>query len=293
MKGLEACLRSDGVPALECRGCHARAYAEWSAGPHRTAWTNAVFRAEYEVEPGPACVTCHANAFAEQGHPRDDGVSCGGCHVPNAPESPLPDGVSMCARCHQFDFAALSGEGWNAYDPADAVQETVLEWEHSSKNAQTCVDCHMPEGTHQLRGLGDATFVRASVDVHVDASPTDDGTRVIVVLAAADVGHDMPTGDMFRRLRVRVVGDDEQPQARWLGRRFASMPNSEDTGFALRPVLDQRLTHEPTSLDFLLPRTENVRWSVDLFRLPPAVAERRGIPIEQVRIPVHSGTVAP
>ena len=145
----------------------------------------------------------------------------------------------------------------------------------------------------RLRGLSDPAFVRGSLDVRVDAEEADDGTAVTLTLTASEVGHDMPTGDMFRRLRIRVEDDNGRSRTEWLGRLFASMPNSDETGFALRPVLDQRLTHEPTTVEFLLPPTANVHWSVDLFRLPPAVAERRGLEMEDVRIPVHSGTVAP
>lgn len=280
------------MPAAECGRCHPSAYAEWRAGPHRSAWTDPVFQAEYAVEPGPACVACHANASIAQGHPREDGVSCSGCHAPAGP-SELPRGVEMCAGCHQFDFAKLSGEGWNAYDPVDAVQETVREWERSPKRGQTCVDCHMPERSHQLRGLADGAFVRESLSVQVEARPSDEGTAVVVRLQASEIGHTMPTGDMFRRLRVQVTSDEGRAWTRWLGRRFASMPNHDETGFARRPVLDQRVTHEPSTLEFQLPPTARVHWSVDLFRLPPAVAQTRGLDIEDVRIPVHSGTVAP
>jgi hypothetical protein len=190
----------------------------------------------------------------------------------------------------------MGDKGWSAYERADAVQATVTQWRESRAGAagRTCVDCHMPRGTHALRGLGDHAFVQSALRADAVATRRGASTSVRIDLEAADVGHRMPTGDMFRRLRVRVESEDGTVRTRWLGRRFASMPNHDEIGFALRPVLDQRLPAPapgvgPTRLEFELPPTSTVAWSVDLFRMPPAVAQRRGLPSESVRVPLLAG----
>lgn len=252
-----------------------------------------MFQAEYREDPSEGCVDCHADAARRPGQSRRDGVSCSGCHAPRTkPEATsLPEGVAMCARCHQFDFAALGTSGWSAYDRTDPVQETVSEWTRSraAADGRTCASCHMPEGKHAVLGTRDPDFVRRALRVSAHRT----ATFLVIVLQAADVGHSMPTGDMFRRLRVRVTTEDGEVQEKRLGRRFASLPNDAETGFALRPVLDQRLRpppdDAPTRLEFPVPAEGSVVWSVDLLRLPPETAKRRGLLPQDVEIELASG----
>ncbi len=310
-----SCERPDGVAAQACGRCHAEAYEQWRQDPHSIAWTDPVFQAEYSSAPSQFCADCHADAEARLGHPPEDGVDCSSCHPPDSTleqslergEPPLPQGVVVCARCHQFDFPSPEHGVLGNYDPADPLQDTIQEWQgsRSGRRGETCIECHMPEArsggprSHRMRSIDDPRFLASSLLVDVDATRVDGGVAVEVEMRGGRVGHRVPTGDMFRRLRVEVETDDGVVQRKWLGRRFAQMPNSTDTGFALRPVLDERVAapgtrteDAQTVLRFELPAADAsvVRWSVDLFRLPLHVAEERGLDAEVIEYPVRHGS---
>lgn len=91
--------------------------------------------------------------------------------------------------------------------------------------------------------------------------------------------------------------DDGAPVEQWLGRQFAQMPASDDHGFRLRPVLDDRVpapgAGEPVQVQLLLPgvRSRQARWSVELHRMPLAQARARGLDPGTLWTPVAEGTV--
>jgi hypothetical protein len=94
------------------------------------------------------------------------------------------------------------------------MQSTVSEHASSGLARERCGTCHTPNATepknrhtvHTWRGAADADFVRGAVDVA--AARTPDGLRLVFRRRA--LGHAFPTGDAFRRLRVRarVLGPD-------------------------------------------------------------------------------------
>ncbi len=210
----------------------------------------------------------------------------------------------MCAGCHEFNFPE-DGAHWNNYDSSDRLQATVSEWASSRAAArgETCVDCHFPsstdgERTHAIRDTRDPLFMRGSVRVQASARPTSEGTVLDLQLRAARVGHRVPTGDMFRRLRITARSETGTTASAWLGRRFARMPNAAETGFAMRPVLDERLAPADSSAPgkaqnvrlVLPPGAELIRWSVDYYRLPPEAAQARGLEEAMIRVPLREGT---
>lgn len=297
------CTRERAEPAARCGVCHPEIYAQWRAGPHAAAFDDPLFRAEYEPAPSPFCTDCHAHGEARFGHDPHDGVDCSGCHPP-AERPMISDGVSMCAGCHQFDFPEGSFAGRGHYDPADPLQDTVHEWMRSTaaSRGQSCVDCHMPASgaaheprRHRMLDTHDPTLLTRALRVQGRAHHEPEGLVVDLSVAPGQVGHRVPTGDMFRRLRVRVEVEGEPAHERWLGRIFAQAIASDDRGFRLRPVLDERVPapgEEPAApLRFVLPTRDatRVRWSIDLYRMPPEHAHHRGLDEAAIRVPMVTG----
>ncbi|MEN0066968.1 MAG: hypothetical protein AAGA48_32855 [Myxococcota bacterium] len=76
------------------------------------------------------------------------------------------------------------------------------EWRKSpaAKAGLACPDCH----DHRARGGHDARWLRQAVDVVV----TEAESGLNVTLTAQDVGHRVPTGDLFRHLVVGSRSND-------------------------------------------------------------------------------------
>jgi hypothetical protein len=211
-----------------CVKCHAAIASEHEGSLHAKAFTDASFQRGYAAEPAAFCRSCHAPEQAPASEPdafaRSHGVSCVTCHRPDASGAVLAAaarpgadksasrsphavtrvddlGTRACVSCHDFAFpgaAALGEKG--------RMQKTALEHAASEARDRSCASCHMPRSergraSHRFTASRDATLLSAALDVR--ASRDDDG-RALFVLASRGVGHAFPTGDLFRRLVLRV-----------------------------------------------------------------------------------------
>jgi hypothetical protein len=306
-RGGGVCSRAASGEAATCGRCHTAIHDEWRGSGHAAAFEDTVFRAEYDPAPSSFCADCHAAGRARHGHRAHDGVDCASCHAAAEADGQGAQGWRICAECHQFAFPPGELGMHGVYDPADPLQDTVHEWTASdaARDGRDCIDCHMPwegEGearhrSHRLVGAGDPELVREALVVSATARLRAAGLEVTVTLAPGAVGHRVPTGDMFRQLRVAAWNEDGAPVEQWLGRQFAQMPASDDHGFRLRPVLDDRVpapgAGEPVQVQLLLPAASGpeAHWSVELHRMPPAQARARGLDPARLWTPVAEGTV--
>lgn len=233
----------------ECVRCHAVEADDWARSLHRHSFDNPVFSRAFDRGRPAFCQSCHAPE-SDPGAPVSAagaalGVGCVTCHgtgddVLAAPhrgarsDAPAPHGIvrseafggtAACAACHEFEFPDRAARAWPAF-----MQRTLQEHRESAFSDRTCADCHMrhvqgPTGrtrSHDFSVVGDAELLRSAVEV--SARRPSPG-RVEVEVAAAAVGHAVPTGDLFRRLVVRVGVDGDAPQwlaTRYLGRAFGS-----------------------------------------------------------------------
>ncbi len=241
--------------AQDCGACHREIAEQWARSQHRSAWTDPVFQAAFQLEPMPFCRHCHAPLAPTGREPRglaaSDGISCAVCHVRegavhgsgegrgDAAGSRAPHPVrtdarfaqsAYCAPCHQFNFPAEAVLGGQLFDSHAPMQDTFGEWsrsEHARSNTR-CHDCHMPwrtapDGTryrdHSFPGGRDPALLARAATVSVIARRASPEGRVTVrtQVQGADVGHAFPTGDLFRRLELTVWIDDEPSRAQTFG----------------------------------------------------------------------------
>ncbi|AKI98748.1 cytochrome c554/c'-like protein [Archangium gephyra] len=241
----------------DCGSCHSREQHAWAASRHAQASLNPTFRTAFEAGPRAWCLTCHAPLSATQGAKAlAEGVSCEVCHLRGrtvlSARAPTAEALSLhpvveeprlrtsdfCARCHQFDVPLRA-----PMEHADRIvpsglpaQDTFSEWRASSFAPSTpCQDCHMPAGSHAFAGGHDATLVRKALEVEVRA---DGATRVLATVRSRGVGHAVPTGDPFRRLRLLLCADVEC--TRVLGSAVFAR-GLEPTARAYRVVQDTRI----------------------------------------------------
>lgn len=223
----------DVEAATSCAGCHRSQAAEWDASLHHASFTDRDFQASFALEPDPFCFRCHA---PEAGRPGDrqgerTGVGCLSCHsvAPRHGSENTVAATKDCASCHEFSFPSR---------PA-LMQSTMSEHARSTRATESCSSCHLPRAAdghhdHRFDVSRNATALRASV--RMTAWRTITG--VAVDLEPRSVGHALPTGDLFRRLRIvlraedgdgRPVGEEERIMARRFDRRGGRPDEVEDT----------------------------------------------------------------
>jgi hypothetical protein len=256
-----------------CVGCHEPIAREWEASLHRVSAIDEPYVAAYNREPLRFCRKCHVPEARPDRPPpawaEALGVGCVTCHVtagravlaaPGEGRAPHPvtrspafAGPDACAACHTFGFpdAALR-------DEPTPMQATVAEHADSWARDYACADCHMPWVEDAAGGHRSHAFA-ASRDpgmlaraVGVSARRVDAG-EVEVTLTPGAAGHAFPTGDLFRRLELRVAvvgpGGPRRPLVVRLGRTFAS--RAQSSGLIVRDEVEDTRVHDaPVVLRF-------------------------------------------
>jgi hypothetical protein len=232
-------VRVSGASAETCEVCHSEVYAAWSQSRHRRSLDNPVFLDGFAAEPHARCIYCHAPLEAQAkaalrrrsalvkerslaSVPRaslaHEGITCVTCHVrdgavltanPRAVDEGHPLKLeprlaepAFCASCHEF----LGHEVVNGTSVLtdEKMQTTFSEWRaFRERGGQgTCQDCHMPGKSHAFRGAYDLPFLKGALSLRVEA----ERGQLVAVLESRGVGHDFPTGDVFRHLKLWADG---------------------------------------------------------------------------------------
>ncbi|NVB40372.1 hypothetical protein G6O69_21210 [Pseudenhygromyxa sp. WMMC2535] len=232
-----------------CETCHADIAEEWSRSLHHASHDDPMFQEALSRESKPAfCRGCHvpeADPRAEADPRRAAlGVGCVGCHLipgedgllagPGVDEPSMPHALrrepgfatsQACAGCHEFAFPSRGREGVGLL-----MQRTISEHARSPRRHEPCQGCHMPptvgvggavHRSHDFRVVDEPRMFAAAATISAARVELESGAeRVSVELRPRALGHDFPTGDLFRRLAVRVEGPGWSEE-RYLARRFA------------------------------------------------------------------------
>jgi hypothetical protein len=307
-----------GLPAdPRCARCHEEITAEWRGSLHHRAWDNAYFPRAYAAERVAFCRKCHAPGADPGAEPppeaRETGVGCTACHVVPAgivgvrgqPARPGGHEVigdarlatpAACGGCHDFPFPGSPGAS------SGPMQDTLGEHRRSAASATACQGCHMPPvpsrggGTHRshaFRVQGDRAMLARAVDVR--ATELRPG-EVRLTLAPGTIGHAFPTGDLFRRVEVRVAPVDAAGRVVAAGstevleRTFA--PVRSGLGIVQVQRSDTRLQGPRTLVLAVPPATRRARWQIVWQRLPPPLAARLGMVMSEHELVVLEGVVS-
>ncbi len=217
--------------SADCATCHAEVAAEWAQSTHHTAFSGALFQSAYKLEPEPACRNCHAPLAGATTVTEAEGVGCATCHVrdgaivglagKDAPVAGHPvvrtqalATAEFCAGCHQFGFLALARNRLPRFETAFLQQTTYNEWQQASAAGSTpsCNPCHMQPVPRTNGRLGRSHLFVArtpemlarSVRVTADATTTGKSVEFHFAVHNAGVGHAVPTGDLYRRMDLRL-----------------------------------------------------------------------------------------
>jgi len=244
----------------QCGSCHPQQLQQWQSSLHADAYSPGFAGQLIEGDLAAAeqvrqCQSCHA-PLAEQledNELRAQGLVCAGCHVrahrrfgpPSRAELPEPAGAlphggftarsefqesRFCAPCHQFfDDAGVNGK---------PLENTYREWQASpfADAGRHCQSCHMPDRAHTWQGIHDPEFVRAAVDVVLEAEGLESANlEATLALRSREVGHRFPTYVTPRVVMALWQADalgNELPRTRresTIGREidFAAEPSRE------------------------------------------------------------------
>lgn len=273
------------TPFRFCRDCHA---------PHAKGMPDDAKLDGWVADNGVACITCHvpdgddAQVLAGAGadapgmpHPVlrpasfADERACAGCHEFRFPDAEAPNGQAPDAEAAKAEDDSVVA--------ATLMQRTLWEHERSPFADTSCADCHMPEvgdGADRHRDhrfTHDDARLRAAL-VATASRPQPD--RVVLELAPVGVGHAFPTGDLFRRLELKIETVDTSGRAtaiqrRYLERHFAPRLRGEPYRRVQPLEPDDRLT-APATFVFDLPGASGadmLRWSVTYQRVDHRVAQ--------------------
>lgn len=320
---------SDGrLDAAQCSPCHEAQVRDWRRSLHARSWNDPIFLAAYREEPMEFCRGCHAPLGDPSREPdalaRSEGVSCVSCHAESRAHLASPRAVratrdehrgpgasrALCGGCHQFDFVVDRGAHRPLWRSATPMQDTVHEWERASRHlrattgeARSCVQCHMPSGSHATRGVEQRDFVRRSVLVTVRACRVGAAWRVRATIGASDeVGHAVPTGDLHRQLRLVVANAQAIERDRVFVRRFERRMEVDPRGetfFSRAERFDARLappgpeSEDEVSLELPIAGERRPRWRLEHWRTSPEVAQRQGLRTHEIMTVLEEGEALP
>lgn len=299
-----------------CEACHREIAAEWRASFHRASHVDPVYRRQLAHEPrsfcngchapettstelvpeplgaiGVGCVTCHVVGDRILAAPRREGTAADGAHHAIVRTAALDE--AACAACHEFAFPDSRADGGRS--PL-TMQSTLSEHAASKYADRSCAACHMPwvpdagrgHRSHAFAASRDEASVRGAVVIE-DGGLVGDELRL--TLRPGVVGHAFPTGDLLRRLALRVEVLDAEGQWRLRAERFLMRRFGFERGSpyqAPRRVLagDDRVGASGEPIEIRQPVSglapgARVRWTLRYERVAdPAPATRTGAVVE-------------
>lgn len=323
---------SDSMRAAACANCHREIAEQWRGSQHANAWTDALFQRAYRREPEAACRHCHAplagSAVEPQGRAAADGIDCATCHVrgDDIYGVPKPDATGAlphpvmktrdlrqagyCAGCHQFGFLGFPEQkGRGLFETEHLQQATLQEWQASAAAAKglQCQACHMPKFA-DARGklLANHAFaattpqaLRAAITVEVGLHRQPQNLGWAVQVGSKMVGHQLPTGDVFRRLQWCLRSPTGKFVAALLYGRTWQPYRSTDADHG--PYLSRRLAKDTRVAGDGLPppvRTVNTpvssgrwQWQLDYVRSETPAPPAGPLCADGSRTPVATGSI--
>jgi hypothetical protein len=242
---------------------------------HAQSHSDPVYQRAFAIEPLAFCTRCHApeaNAEAPSVAHAAIGTACVSCHSGGGASTT----ARPCADCHEFGFP----------DGPGLMQLTASEHRGSLHAATPCATCHMPRvaghASHRFAASRDADFLRGAANIR--ASRRDGEVRI--TFAPNNVGHALPTGDIFRRLRVDVsVEGDSGPPRRVFLQRETKTGGSDN-----RPFVSGASADVPVGIDA---PGKVIVWSVTYERVEHPTLPDGSDAVIAGSIELASGTLPP
>lgn len=316
--------------ASTCGACHTTQFEQWSQSNHKRSWHNDLMLVGYAAEPLDFCVHCHtpkpqqkaeilANKdFYRSLDPRSgipigsvqrrpephasDGVDCAACHwrhgeilaptrswaAPHRvrPATEFATG-EVCAGCHDFNVPGTVDGHFSLTDVP--MQSTTAEWRAWTAGGgdRSCADCHMPNGSHDVLGAHDREFLRQAWKVEVRR----DGDVVRFRVESVGVGHNLPTGDLFRHATLEINHGQAWAEIARFGRVFQT--TLDGAGVPQKRLVGDTslIPGQPRSLS--VQSADGARWRLRWHDASPTDEIRGLLPLHEITVDLYQGVVPP
>jgi len=313
----------DGIASFRaeaCEDCHPAQGEAWGRSRMAHAMTNPGFLADWhDQDDAPICLACHAPfqdqqavvvsglwavvpspVFRTSPHPgfdpdlQSEGVTCLACHL--APDGQVavtrdvtaPHGTTVvddlgevCVGCHQMQVG-----------PFDLLDRPLIDtaaehraWKEASGRSDTCADCHMTDGAHDVVGGWHADTVASGL--RAELRPVAGGWELTITNEA---GHHVPTGETSGAIELWAVRNEGEPiLLERLTRVVEGPPWREVQDTTLRPTASRQWKLPHAERYFVVARMER------LLHLPEArsAAEKAGFPVQEDVLLAESRLWAP
>jgi len=219
-----------------CKKCHTNTFNEWKDSFHHQSYTNKTFLQALQREPREWCINCHAPLWERdkiitfQGiiliEPENtlflkEGINCATCHIRNnkiltankiksSVDCILPleynqelGSHKLCESCHQFNFTESNSHQINF--SSSPIQNTIEEFKNSywfSKGYE-CQHCHFKDGNHNQNNPHSDKSLRENLGIQIKFFEKPD-FLLKINLKFDKIGHNFPTGDLFRQIKIEV-----------------------------------------------------------------------------------------
>ena len=275
------------VSASVCADCHQEQYQQWKDSRHALAWNNDLMQAGYIMEPETFCALCHA-PYAEQlaeiqaneswyhaQHPTKgsllnipdkkaeplaaEGITCAACHLRGGTilssndvalaahptqSTPFLKSSEFCKDCHDFPILEIHNEKIDV--STTPMQTTYTEWKDWTQQGgkESCQDCHMPNGSHHFYGANHRPSLKDSIQIHRES----DDQKTIFTIESIGVGHNLPSGDILRRITLQIQRDQHWEIIHTMGKNFViqmedGLPRKRlQSNSSLQPGIPQRIS---------------------------------------------------
>jgi hypothetical protein len=178
----------------------------------------------------------------------------------------------QCRSCHEFKAPGFVN-GALEIQPV-AMQSTWSEWVEWGGD-EPCQACHMPGGSHRFHGSDDRDFLRSAL--RVSARPEG------FLVESVEVGHHLPTGDLFRHLTLEVRGEGGWEVIARFGRRYdvELRPEGDDLHALKRLIDDTSLRpHQPATVPW--PGAPQAQWRLRYHATSEEEEARSRLPQEEL-----------
>jgi hypothetical protein len=219
-----------------CKNCHTLIYNEWKHSLHHQAFSDKTFLIALQKEPKEWCVNCHAPLWDKEkeltSHGSllqqpdktpflNEGVNCATCHLRNNKIISSKKNISskgcilpleynqeigthkLCESCHQFNF--LEKDYPLISFSNTPTQNTIEEFKNSYwyKNGYECQNCHFQDGKHNQNFPHFQNSLKENLEFQIQTYVKPD-IILKVKLRFEKIGHNFPTGDLFRQIKIEA-----------------------------------------------------------------------------------------
>ncbi|MCB1178720.1 MAG: hypothetical protein KDK36_14140 [Leptospiraceae bacterium] len=295
----------------DCKECHEKEYNTWKESAHANSFSNPLFQIAYSLEHREWCRNCHAPLFNPKledrnelnKYAKEEGINCAVCHIRQGKivsklEEPSKNKEhqyiknleisksEVCANCHEFPFPKEHHPNFSyGTAPMQSTYSEYLQTDYPKKDKK-CQSCHFKKEDHNpisiMRDLPELLKVQFSTKPSFDNA----SYNLNVNIKIEKIGHNFPTGDLFRTLSIYAYNDKKDLLWQKDFSKSVNLKNREtifdnrikNSGKGIKKEITQKLFQKPVTCKVIYRLQEPIEAHIQKF-----------LPEEKYKVIVYSG----